>query len=77
MAFQKNLRLIELNDILRRFKEVVKRDKKNVIYLSESTLKWVDRLIRLTALYQTRQDFVLAAVQEKINNLPMKSFHPR
>jgi hypothetical protein len=55
---------------------VIRRDKKNVIYLSELTLKWVDRLIRLTALYESRQDFVLAAVQEKIENLPMKSFHP-
>jgi len=56
--------------------KVIRRDKKNVIYLSELTLKWVDRLIRLTALYESRQDFVLAAVQEKIDNLPMKSFHP-
>lgn len=56
--------------------KVIRRDKKNVIYLSELTLKWVDRLIRLNALYESRQDFVLAAVQEKIDNLPMKSFHP-
>jgi len=53
-------------------KKVYRRDQREFIYLSEVMLEDIDYIAKLSDLQVNRQEFIWAAVREKIQRYPRR-----
>lgn len=53
-------------------KKVFRRDQREFIYFSEAMLENIDHIAKLSDLQVNRQEFIWAAVREKIQRYPRR-----